>query len=176
MTITIINLWTSPEVSFLGICSLYQDGGFPGSSADKESACKAGCPGSIPGLRSCPEEGIGYPFQSSWAFLVAQMVKNPLAMWKTCIQSLDQEDLLTWKLLPTPVSLPGEFHGQRNPEGMGSQRVEHKWATLLSLFSGLEGHCLFLTHLKCLRWVGTTGILESGNLSFIIFWAHCMKG
>ena len=33
---------------------------------------------------------------------------------------------------PTPVFLPGEFHGQRRPGGlqsMGSQRVEHNWVT-----------------------------------------------
>ena len=30
---------------------------------DKESACNAGDPGWIPGLRSSPGEGIGYPLQ-----------------------------------------------------------------------------------------------------------------
>ena len=39
--------------------------GFPGSSAGKESACNAGDPDSIPGLRRSPEEGIGYPLQYS---------------------------------------------------------------------------------------------------------------
>ena len=36
-------------------------GGFPGSSADQESTCKAGDPGSIPGSGRSPGEGIGYP-------------------------------------------------------------------------------------------------------------------
>ena len=35
--------------------------GFPGSSADKESACNAGDLGLIPGLGRSPGEGIGYP-------------------------------------------------------------------------------------------------------------------
>ena len=39
--------------------------GFPGSSSGKESACRAGDPGSIPGLRSFPGEAIGYPLQYS---------------------------------------------------------------------------------------------------------------
>ena len=39
--------------------------GFPGGSAGKESACKAGDLGSIPGLGRCPGEGRGYPFQYS---------------------------------------------------------------------------------------------------------------
>ena len=48
---------------------------FPGSSAGKESAYDAGDPGLIPGSGSSPGEGTGYPFQCSWASLVAQMVK-----------------------------------------------------------------------------------------------------
>ena len=36
-------------------------GGFPGSSASKESACNVGDPGSISGLGSFPGEGNGYP-------------------------------------------------------------------------------------------------------------------
>ena len=65
--------------------------GFPGSSADKESACNAGDPGSIPGLRSAGE-GIGYPPQYSWASLVAHLVKNLCAMWETWIWSLGWEE------------------------------------------------------------------------------------
>ena len=68
--------------------------GFPDSSVGKESACNAGDPGSIPGSRRSPEEGIGYPFQYSWASLVAQMIKNPPAVWETWVRSLDWEDTL----------------------------------------------------------------------------------
>ena len=39
-------------------------------------------------------EGIGYPFQYSWASLVAQLVKNPPTMWETWDQSLGWEDPL----------------------------------------------------------------------------------
>ena len=59
--------------------------GFPDSSAGKESTCNAGNPGSIPGWGRFPGEGIGYPLQDSWAFLVAQMVKYLPAMWETWI-------------------------------------------------------------------------------------------
>ena len=37
------------------------------------------------------EKGIGYPLQYSWASLVAQLVKNPLAMWETWVRSLGWE-------------------------------------------------------------------------------------
>ena len=40
------------------------------------------------------ENGLGYPVQYSWAFLVAQLVKNPPAMWETWIQSLGWKDPL----------------------------------------------------------------------------------
>jgi len=68
--------------------------GFPGGSAGKESACNAGDLSSIPGLGRSLGEQIGYPLQYSWVSLVAQSVKNPLAVWKTWVQSLDWEDPL----------------------------------------------------------------------------------
>ena len=39
--------------------------GFPGGADGKESACRAGDPGSIPGLGRSPGEGDGYPLQYS---------------------------------------------------------------------------------------------------------------
>ena len=38
--------------------------------------------------------GIGYPLQYSLVSLVAQLVKNPPAMWETWVRSLDWEDPL----------------------------------------------------------------------------------
>ena len=67
---------------------------FLDNSVGKESACNAGDPSSIPGSGRYAGEGIGYPLQYSWASLVAQLVKNPPAMWKTCVQSLGWEDPL----------------------------------------------------------------------------------
>ena len=67
---------------------------FPRSLTGKESTCNAGGPGSICGSGRPPGEGIGYPLQYSWASLVPQSVKNPPAIWETCIQSLGWEDPL----------------------------------------------------------------------------------
>ena len=50
--------------------------------------------GSIPGSGRLPGEGIGYPLQYSWASLVAQVVKNPSAMWENWVSSLGWEDPL----------------------------------------------------------------------------------
>ena len=67
---------------------------FPSSSAGKESAFNAGDPGSIPGSGRSTGEGLGYPLQFSWASLVAQLVKNLLAMRETWVRSLGWEDPL----------------------------------------------------------------------------------
>ena len=66
----------------------------PGSSTGKESTCNAGDPIWIPGSRRSTGEGIGYPLQDSWASMMAQLVKNPPAMWETWVQSLGWEDPL----------------------------------------------------------------------------------
>ena len=83
--------------------------GFPDSSVGKESACNAEDPVLIPGLVRSAGERVGYPFQYSWASLMAQLVKNPPAMQETWVWSLGWEDplekgtvahssLLTWRI------------------------------------------------------------------------------
>ena len=59
--------------------------GSPDSSVGKEFSCTAEDPGLISGLGRSAKEGIGYPLQYSWASLVAHLVKNPPAMWETCV-------------------------------------------------------------------------------------------
>ena len=68
--------------------------GFPDSSVGKESTCNAGDPCSIPGSGRSTGEGLGYPLQDSWAFLVVQLVNNLPAVWETWVQSLGWEDPL----------------------------------------------------------------------------------
>ena len=48
------------------------------------------------------------------AFLVAQMIKNPLAMQETTVQFLGREDPLERDRLPAPVTLgfPGGSDGE----------------------------------------------------------------
>ena len=102
--------------------------GFPGSSAGKKSACNAGDPGSIPGSERFPGEGLGYPLQYSWAFLVAQMVKNLSAMWEAWIQSLGQKDLLEKKMATYSSILAWRIPWTEEPgrlQSVGSQRVRH---------------------------------------------------
>ena len=95
--------------------------GFPGNSDGKESVCDAGGPDLIPGLGRSAGEGIGYPFQYSWASLVAQLVKNPPAVWETWVQPLGWEDplekrkatyssILAWRIPQTVVRLQRGRH------------------------------------------------------------------
>ena len=81
---------------------------FPGSSLGKEATCNAGDPSLIPGSGRSPGEGIGSPLQYSWASLVAQMVKNLLAMWRPGFSLWVGK--IPWRRAwqPTPVFLPGE--------------------------------------------------------------------
>ena len=53
----------------------------------------------------------------TWASLVAQTVKNLLAMWETWVRSLDMEDPLEKEMATILVFLPGESHGQRSLAG-----------------------------------------------------------
>ena len=61
------------------------EAGFPDSSVSKESACNAEDPNSIPGSGRSAGEAIGYSLQYCWAFLVAQLVKNPPVKWETWV-------------------------------------------------------------------------------------------
>ena len=86
-----------PPVCFLweNICldllPILWGGGFPDSSAGKESTCNAGDPSSIPGSGRSAGQGIGYPLQCSWAFLVTQMVKNTPVIQESWVRSLGWE-------------------------------------------------------------------------------------
>ena len=116
-----IGFLASRKAWFLTLLALAND--FPESSVGKESTCNARDPGSIPGLGRSTGEGIGYPFQYSWASLMVQLVKNLSAMQETWVQSLGWEDplenvkathssILAWRIPWTVWS-------------MGSQRVRH---------------------------------------------------
>ena len=63
-------------------------------SVKKEFSCNVGDLGWISGLGRSSGGGHGNPLQYSWASLVAQMVKNPPAMWETWVQSMGWEDPL----------------------------------------------------------------------------------
>ena len=91
--------------------------GFPDSSVGKEFTFNAGDLSLIPGLGRSIGEGIGYPLQYSWASFVAQLVRNPSAMWETCVRSLGWKDPLEKGRATHSAFWPGEFHGLYSPWG-----------------------------------------------------------
>ena len=82
----------------------------------------------IPGSGRSPGEGIGSPFQYSWASLVVQTVKNPLAMWETWVRSPGWEDPLEEDMAIHSSILAWRIPWTEEPGGlqsMESQRVGH---------------------------------------------------
>ena len=61
--------------------------------------------------------------------VVAQSVKNLLAVQETRVRSLGWEDPLEKKWQPTPVSLSGKSHGQRTLVGCSPQGLKELGTT-----------------------------------------------
>ena len=76
--------------------------------------------------------------RSYWASLVTQLVKNPPAMWETCIRSLGQEDPPEKERLPTPVFWPREFHGLYSPWGYKESDMTEQLSLSLTLLEQNE--------------------------------------
>ena len=119
-----------------------------------------GDPSSTPGSGRSAREGIGYPLQYSWAYLVAQLVKNLPATPETWVLSLDWENplekgkaihssILAWRIplvhwVAKSRTQQSDFHfrfgglelapqeGQEKgtPGEAGAQHVQRCWGTL----------------------------------------------
>ena len=116
--------------------------GFPDSSTGKESACNAGDLSSIPRSGRAAGEGIGYPFQYSWASFVAQLVRNHLQCGRSGFDPCVGKILWRRERLPTPVFWPGEFHGLYSP-WVCKESDTTEWLSL-SLLSEKTGGSLYL--------------------------------
>ena len=154
--------------------------GFPHGSAGKESACNIGDPSLISVLRISAGEGTGYPLQYSWASLVAQLVKNPPAIWETWVQSLGWEDPLE-----QGKAIPSSILAWRIPWTVwskGLQRVGRDWATFTSLELDFPGGSVVVTCLPVqemwVRFLVWDDLLEkemathSGILAWGIPWTE----
>ena len=113
--------------------------GFLCGSASKESVCNAGDQGSIPGLGRSAGEGIGHPFQYSWASLWVSWLRIRLQCGRPGFSLWVGKMPWRRERLPTPVFWPGELHGLCNP---WSHRVGHDWVTLTFALSSEKQHFL----------------------------------
>ena len=103
--------------------------GSPGSSVGKESAWNAGDPSSIPGSGRSAGEGIGYPLQYSWAFLVAQFVKNLLQCGRPGF------DPWVGKIPREGKGYPPQYSGLENSMDCIVQGVAKSWTRLSNFHS-----------------------------------------
>ena len=107
--------------------------GFPGSSAGKESACSTGDDGSLPMSGWSPAEGMGYPFQCSWAFLVAGCYRIHLQCGRPGFNSWVGN--IPWRRAWQPTSVGSCLespHGQRNLavySPWGHKELDLTWVT-----------------------------------------------
>ena len=70
---------------------------------------------------------------TSWASLVAHMVKNPPEIWETWVWSLGWEEPLEEAMAPTPVFSPRESPCTEKPgrlQSIGPQREGNDWSKL----------------------------------------------
>ena len=82
------------------------------------------------------------------------MVENLPVMWDTWVRSLSWEDPLRRGRLPTPVFLPGEFHGQRRLSGYtswGHKELDMtEWQTHIHTYTKqVVCVCVFLVTQSC---------------------------
>ena len=77
------------------------------------------------------------------------VIQNMLAMQEMWVQSLGQENPWSRKWQPTPVFLPGKFHGQRSLVGSspwGCKRVSYDLAMKQHLYIYIHTHTHTHTH------------------------------
>ena len=107
--------------------------GFPCGSAGKEPTCSAGDLGSISGLGRSLGGEHGNPLQYSWASLVAQLVRNPHAVWETWVPSLGEEDPLEEGMATHSSTFAWRIPWIKEPGGLqstGPQRIGNHWSDL----------------------------------------------
>ena len=138
--------------------------GLPGNSVSKEPTCNAGDHGSIPVLGRSSGEGIGSPFQCSWASLMAQLVKNPPAMQETWVWSLVWEDPLEKERLPTPTFWPGEFRGLYSPWGRKELDTTERLSLSFSLKEWNSRIPSSFREFECYHLLGVAKHIKSQNV------------
>ena len=83
--------------------------GFPGSSADKESACNAGDPGVIPGWGRSPGEGRGYPLQYCGLENSMDCTVHRIAKSRTRLMQLSSSSSNAWEIDGETVETVSDF-------------------------------------------------------------------
>ena len=152
--------------------------GFPSSSAGEEPACNVGNLGLNPGLGRSPGEKNGYPLQYSgpensmdcivhgvakswtwlsyfhfhslwpWAFLIAQLLKNPPAMQETPVQFLG-----SGRSAGERNACPLQYFDQENFMDCIVHGVAKSWTQMIDFHSHFACSSMgFLRWIRCGSW------------------------
>ena len=112
---------------------------------------------------------FSYNSLTHWAFLVAQLVKNQLAMWGTWVRSLGWED---------PLEKGRATHSSilalENSMVMGSQRVIHDWVTFtFTVF--LQFIHSFIYSFKNVHWalIMCKALSQKTNKTLLQIYVYC---
>ena len=100
---------------------------------------------------------------------MAQMVKNLLAIWEIWVRSLGWEDPLEQEMTPTPVFLPGEFHGQRNLVGCSPWGCKEWDTTEQQSTAHTRAHTHACTRTHCCQAPAES----KARTLFLSNWLHC---
>ena len=134
------------------------------------------------GMEDLLEKG-GYPFQYSWASLVAQLVKNLPTMWETWVDPWAGKILWRRKRLPTPIFWPGEFHELYSPWGHKESDMT-EWFFTFTILTGVKWYFTVVViyisliisntdHLSLCLLVICVSSLEKGQVKTF---SHFLKG
>ena len=132
----------------------------------QEPKYKPKCNLLIPGSGRSPGEGSGYPLQYSWASLVAQMVKNPPAMWETWVRSLGWEDPLEEVMAAHPSILAWRIPWTEKPGWSRST------SALMYSFPYLELACCSMPSSNCCYLTCVQISQEAGQ---VVWYSHLLK-
>ena len=105
----------------------------------------------IPNGKNVYQNINSYP---QWVSLLPQAVKNLPAVQETQVFSWVRKIPWRREWLPTPVFLPGEFHGQRSLAGYspwGCKELDMNERLTLLLSSSMVGICAFMYFLAFLQ-------------------------
>ena len=113
------------------------------------------------------------------AFLVSQMVKNLPARQETQVRFLGWEDSLEKGMAPTPVFLPGKFHGQRILAGYSPRDCKEsdtsEILTPLSLYIYIYIY-MYVYSMLILNKQYLRDVPENSLLLLLSYYAHIVYG
>ena len=121
-------------------------------------------------------------FSSLWsrlpmASLIAQLVKNPSAMWETCFDAWVGKIPWRRERLPTPIFRPEEFHGLCSPWGLKGSDTTERLSTCSPISAVTEIPRVIVSRPPvpwCIKWFCLHLLPPMLSFSHLISFPSCM--